>query len=166
MVDILILKNNIDKLIDDLNSKEDTVVVISSIGYIDACLYSILKCYLLENKVTEKLLSSGSGALSSISVRNSLLFSLGLISEEIHNDIKYLCKIRNRFAHNHFSLSFKNKDIVDLCNNFKFIYTVKNGDFEKILFNRIDHIETRIKFIITVVFVKNYLIDVCGKIKK
>ncbi len=67
--------------------------------------------------------------LGTFSARINLAYAFAYISEDVYRDLNTIRMIRNEFAHERGSLTFKDQTIVDKCNNL--IVTRKHGGQEK-----------------------------------
>lgn len=67
-----------------------------------------------------RLFQGDSGPLSTLSAKTKLAYALGSCSKEERNEIDCIRDIRNAFAHALVPLSFKTKEVADMCNLLKF----------------------------------------------
>lgn len=93
--------------------------VLLSTSFIDSCLFSLLKAYLLQSKVTNKLLTQGGGTLGTYSSKCDIAYCLRLINKETYSDLIKIGEIRNIFAHNHLVTNFSSDHISKCCNSLK-----------------------------------------------
>ena len=98
-----------------VTNESDIGGVLILTSYLDSILESILRTRLKGGRTTEKLLKSGSGVLGTFTSRAELCYSLELIDNELFSELKTISEIRNIFAHNHLSASFKDDKISKLC---------------------------------------------------
>ncbi|AUC15844.1 hypothetical protein BTO06_12090 [Tenacibaculum sp. SZ-18] len=90
-------------------SDRGTVLLVASI--LDEWLFEILKSYLIQDKVSEDLLSGFAAPLGTFSSRIKACYSLSLIEKEEFDLIEVIRKIRNEFGHNWQDISFKSPKI-------------------------------------------------------
>ena len=97
--------------------KKPLVAVLLATHFIDSSLEKLLRHNFNKSKTTNDLLQP-SGVLGSLSAKYKIAFCLNLISKKLHDDIGYIAKIRNRFAHTENpQLNFTNDQISDYCRN-------------------------------------------------
>lgn len=103
-----------------LSNESDRGATLMAAAFIDDRLAELIKKYLIKDR--RALLNSlfnFNGALGTFSSRTSLAYCLGLIPEDIYDDINYLRKIRNIFAHSSDLLTFDSDEINSVCHKFK-----------------------------------------------
>lgn len=123
------------KFRESLSRESDRGSALMAAAYIDEKLAELLKKYLIKDKQKViKDLFDFSGALGTFSSRANMAYGLGLIPENIYDDINVLRKIRNDFAHNSDFLTFESEPIKSHCHNFK-SHLLKNVSAKK-KFNR------------------------------
>jgi DNA-binding MltR family transcriptional regulator len=104
----------------ELQEETPRAAVTISGAFLDALLKDLLASFMIEDDkaVSELLGTEGDSApLSDFGARINAAFCLGLITRVEYNDLKYIKKIRNRFAHEMHGYSFDKQQIVDWCNN-------------------------------------------------
>ena len=129
------LRADIQALLDVLNKERDFSIVVVTVGYLDACLGSLLHSSLLRSSVTDQLLEPGRGALGALMARADLAYAMRLIPKEMYQDLIQFAKVRNLFAHHHIELSFSDADVQDACAKLSYLSTLKNGDVDEPLFH-------------------------------
>ncbi len=104
-------------MVDSYHKESDRAAAILAASFLDAYLAQFLKKFMVnDQKVCDELLN-GFGPLSTFSARRECAYAFGHIDEKRRNDIKYITKIRNKFAHNFEMNSFSDTPIPDLCKN-------------------------------------------------
>jgi DNA-binding MltR family transcriptional regulator len=101
--------------------EEENHRVIAIIGgaFLDMTLEHILYNFLVDdNNEIKEILKVNGGALGTYSSRTRMCYCLGLIGKNIHDDLKLVGRIRNKFAHNLYA-SFEDKEIIDWCKKLK-----------------------------------------------
>jgi DNA-binding MltR family transcriptional regulator len=123
-----------DKFYALLNEAEDVSAIVIGVGYIDACLASLLSKRLRKSTVTGELLDSLSGPVGSFWARSSLAYCLGLIDKPMYRDLVALAQLRNDVAHHHFAFDFSAPEVVKHCNELKYAVGLKDSASGKPLF--------------------------------
>jgi hypothetical protein len=158
------LSKDEQKLFNVLNDESDFAVVLISASYLDTSLLSILHNYLKNSKITDKILDSNNGILGTFSSRLDIAYCLDIIDKKTYQDLTIIMNIRNKFAHSHLKVDFKNEEIAKLCEQFHFynmrLTDNKGHELDKnngpLLFSSKN--PPRIKFIVTVSLIVNILL--------
>lgn len=109
------LLNEFDKEIDN-NSDRGLVLICGSI--LDIILEDLLKSFLItKNKIDKDMFTFGQ-PLGNFDAKIKTSFYLGLISDSERSNLSLIRRLRNRFAHEIFDVSFNNNDIENICSNF------------------------------------------------
>lgn len=99
------------------NEKTPLVAVLLATHFIDSSLEKLLRHIFCKSKITNNLLQP-TGILGSFSAKFNIAYSLNILSKEAHNDIKYIARIRNEFAHTEDpQLYFTDDRISAFCHN-------------------------------------------------
>jgi len=98
---------------------------------IDTCLEHMLQSIMVENirisdPIVNKLFDSYQ-PLSTLAAKIDCAYAFGLIDKQTKDDLHYIRKIRNEFAHNIETLSFDDSPIRDWCQE---LSAVKNKEIE------------------------------------
>jgi len=96
-----------------LIQESDRGSVLMAAAFIEDKLGYLLEAFFVENEKVCRQLLKGNGALATFSSKIDLTFLLGLIPENIFNDLHLLRKIRNEFAHTASNISFETPSIKD-----------------------------------------------------
>ena len=108
-----------DRIYDTLDKEKPLLAILLATHLIDAYLERLLRYNFNKSDATNDLMQP-SGILGSLSAKYKIAYCFNLISEITHDDIKYIAKIRNRFAHTeNLQLNFTNDRISDYCRNLK-----------------------------------------------
>ena len=94
--------------------KSDLARVLLSLAFIDLCLASLLKEFLIDGETSKRLLQH-TGVLGAFHARADMAYCLGLIPKGMLQNLRALSEMRNSFAHSHLSLSFDDKDVISHC---------------------------------------------------
>ena len=106
------------KFLNIFQNESDRGAAILAASMLDQKLKTILGEFLIDCKATKLLLEGFNAPIGSLSSRENLAFSLGLISEYEYNDCETIRKIRNEFAHKFdLEFAFSDKKVSSLCNN-------------------------------------------------
>jgi mannitol operon repressor len=105
--------------LEELNKESDRGAALVSAAMLDELLGKIILAFLIENTDTKKLLSGLNAPLGTFSSRIIAAYSLGLISEEEHDECNWLRLVRNEFAH-HVHQKFDDQKVKDICANLRF----------------------------------------------
>ena len=112
------------------SNESDRAVAILAASFLEAYLAQFLKNYMIDDQqVCDDLLINRYGPLATFAARRECAYAFGYIDEKTRNDIKYIAKIRNEFAHNHELNSFADTLIPDLCQNFSTV--IKNAELRE-----------------------------------
>ncbi len=119
-----------------LTSESDRGSVLMAAAFIEDKITQLLENFIINDKKIRKKIFEGSGALATFSSKIDMAFLLGLIPKNILNDLHILRKIRNDFAHNAKSITFKTDYIKDRCNALQVVSKVALRDDSKAYFLR------------------------------
>jgi len=98
--------------------KDDRTIAILGGTFLEMMLEHILLAFLPENNKDVEKLMDYNQPLGSFSNKITIAYCLGLIDEAIKDDLTYIRKIRNEFAHDLYA-SFDNQNIQSWCENLK-----------------------------------------------
>jgi DNA-binding MltR family transcriptional regulator len=93
-------------------SESDRSAVIVGAAFLDTLLEHILISFLVDDETEAKTLLRSDGPLGTYGNRARMAYCLGLIPKIVHNDLRLVGKIRNKFAHE-LRASFDSQDIGD-----------------------------------------------------
>lgn len=119
------------RLFELLNEADDLPTIVVGVGFIDACVASLLSKYFLESSVAERLLYSNSGGLASFATRADVAYVCGLISKVMYQDLKQMAELRNLVAHHHFALDFNSADVANHCAALQYARSLRVGDTDE-----------------------------------
>jgi DNA-binding MltR family transcriptional regulator len=108
------------RFIDDVQKEPDRSVPIIAVAFLDDVLGKLLEAYFIDNKKLVRQLLEYPGSLSNFAARVDVAHCLGLIPAKSYEDIIQIKKIRNKFSHSHYPISFDNHNIVDMCKKLNF----------------------------------------------
>lgn len=106
------LSENTPKVIEYLQKESDRGCALVSVAFLDDVLRRLLLESLREGKTTKELLK---GELATIDSRMKMAYVLGHIDRNEYNNLKIICRIRNKFAHFYDEIDFKEDKISKLC---------------------------------------------------
>jgi len=119
-----------DRMVNFYSKESDRASAILAASFLDAYLAQFLKEFMINDQQACDELLNGYGPLATFSARRECAYIFGYIDEDMRNDIKYIAKIRNEFAHNHEMTSFKETPIPDLCQNLTTASSVKGPRYQ------------------------------------
>jgi DNA-binding MltR family transcriptional regulator len=112
------LSAQMHQLNDVLNKSGTLQCVLLGAAFVDHCLASLLRKYLVDGETSTGMLQPGR-ALGDYAARRQLCYCLGLITKSVSEDIERIGQVRNLFAHRLFDISFDNDEVIKLCNGFR-----------------------------------------------
>lgn len=92
----------------------DRTVAIMESASLELILMALLKSYMRRDRVVGRLFEPF-GPLSTLSGKIDCAYALRLINKKTREDLTYIRKIRNKFAHNMAPLSFSDSQIHEWC---------------------------------------------------
>lgn len=119
-----------------LLSESDRGCVLMAAAFIEDKITQLLETYMVHDTTIQKKIFEGNGALATFSSKIDISFLLGLIPKNIYNDLGILRKLRNDFAHNAKSITFKTDYIKDRCNALQIVSKVALRNDTKAYFLR------------------------------
>lgn len=119
-----------------LSQESDRGSVLMAAAFIEDKLGQLLESFFVDNKKVRERILKGNGPLATFSTKIDLAFLLGLIPENILNDLHKLRKIRNEFAHNASPLNFETPSIKDRTNSLSVLGTALLRDKTRLYFLR------------------------------
>lgn len=117
-----------------LNEAQDVSMIVVAVGYLDACLASLLAKHFQKGSVSDGLLDSRTGPLGSFSARARLAYALGLIAKSMYQDLQVLAELRNEVAHHHFALEFSEPSVSSQCDQLRYVAELKDATSGQIIF--------------------------------
>lgn len=118
-------------ILEELTQSSDRTKVILGSAILEELLERLLKKhFILNTKLTEEVFEP-SAFLGSFSSKIKISFLLGLISQEMFDDLEIIRELRNKFAHRIHQSSLLDQSATSLCNNFKFVKKIISTDWRK-----------------------------------
>jgi len=152
------LSDDGQKFLDILNEEADLAVVIIGTSYLDACLGALLHRFFVEGSTADRLLDVQGGALGSFQARADACYVLGIINKPLYQDLVTISKIRNQFAHHHLALNFDLPAVAELCTDFRYVGSLRQGNMNKPLDLTNWMTSARNQFILTAVMISQRLL--------
>ncbi|WP_449258262.1 MltR family transcriptional regulator [Chlorobium limicola] len=118
------MNNDLEQLVEfsklfDYEHDNERDIVIVGCAFIEELIKETLRESLIQDdEEITKLISESTGSLPGLIQRARLLYLLGVIPKLVFEDLKYIAKIRNHFAHN-MQASFSDNKVAQLCRNLK-----------------------------------------------
>jgi len=103
------------KAMSAISHETEMVCVVMSATLIDHALGAILKKYFFTSSSTSDKLLKPSGTIGSLQAKVDVLYCLGLLSETGKDNIEFIARIRNKFAHSLDDASFEDPEICEWC---------------------------------------------------
>jgi DNA-binding MltR family transcriptional regulator len=146
------------KFLDVLNKSSDLGVVLVATSYLDAAVGALLHKFLIESRVSDKLLDVRGGPLGTFTARSDAAYALALIDKPLYQDLTKIAEIRNAFAHHHLELDFRDSAVASLCSQLKYAEPLfdKAPDLEQVMKQVMTQMRDR--FVITVVVISQRLL--------
>jgi DNA-binding MltR family transcriptional regulator len=163
---------NIDELTEDLkkiyrvfNDESDLACVLIGTSYLSELLANIIEANFIKTSITGKLFDPQRGLIGQFSARADLAYCLGLISKNYYQDLGFISKIRNSFAHKHLKLDFSDQIVIENCEKLKAWRILQHGDEEPIKLTKEQmRVQARNKFNLSITVIGQRLhVDVLSK---
>jgi len=100
------------------DEKNDRAIAIVGATFLDTLLEHILWAFLVDDDKEVKELLRSDQSLGTFSGRIRMVYCLGLIYKPVRDDLDYVRRIRNKFAHT-LDISFEDQQVKDWCQNLK-----------------------------------------------
>ena len=113
------LLKDYNEILELYHNESDRAAAILAAAFLEDCLGNYLKSILIKDPIVDEMFDNN-GALSNLDSKYKMLFALGKLSRNNVNDIKYIKKIRNYFAHCPKGVTFETDKIKDWCSNIYF----------------------------------------------
>lgn len=145
------------KFFEELEGESDRGAAVVGAAMLDDCLRELLEAFLINrpNEV-QKFLGSKThwhAPLGTFSARIRGTYYLGLLPEEVYNDLMIVRNIRNTFAHGWRDLCFSSKEVRCECKKLKLVKSIGSG----MLLDSAAKENKRSLFLITVSFLASML---------
>ncbi len=101
-----------------LDFETDRGCCLMAAAYLEYQIENILKKKLVDKPSMHERLFDFNGPLGTFSSKIEMSYAIGLIGPKVKQDLLLLKKIRNEFAHHRKLLSFSDKPICDIAENF------------------------------------------------
>jgi len=101
-----------------LRQESERGQVLISAGFLEKQLKDVLLGFMIDNPQTRGLVEGANAPLGTFDARIEACYALGLITEDEHNDLILIRRIRNEFAH-HIDTSFETLSVVSRCSQLR-----------------------------------------------
>jgi Domain of unknown function (DUF5076)/Mannitol repressor len=108
------------KIVKLFHAESDRAAAVLAGSFLETYLGNCLQFYLVDH-LSVRDLFRGFGPLATFSARIGVAFAVGLLTEEMRSDLKYIKDIRNHFAHHPDETSFDVSPVRDICKNFSLV---------------------------------------------
>lgn len=112
----LVSITNYSKIVRLYHGESDRAAAILAGSFAESFLEKFLKACMIDDLVVEELFQ-GYSPLSTFSARIACGYAFGSIGPGIKNDLTYIRKVRNHFAHHPAETSFEVSPVRELCAN-------------------------------------------------
>lgn len=109
---------SIDQIAKDLKKETDRAAAVLAGALLESQLETLLRKNMINHGEVNNLFENF-GPLGTFASKSSIALTLGIIPEDVFNELKYIRKIRNAFAHNLFTSGFDKSPIIDFVKNLK-----------------------------------------------
>ena len=109
------MTSEFEKLYEELGQESDRAVATLAVALLDELLSRLLCGYLIQDEQVVNSLIEGNGSLATFAAKIDMCYVLGLINKAERHDLHLIRKIRNEFAHNLWTASFKTAPIEMRC---------------------------------------------------
>lgn len=96
------------------HAETDRAAAVLAGSYVESYLGDCLRYSLINHESTDKLFKNA-GPLETFAARVNLAFALGLMTERMKSNFRFIIKIRNHFAHHPAETSFTVSPVRDWC---------------------------------------------------
>lgn len=134
----------------EIRFESDRGAMLVGAAFIDDALYALLKAAFVDPATAVKRVLEYPGPCSALSARADVALATGAIGSEMHDDIRRIAKMRNRFAHDPRRATFKQPEVVESCKQFNVIRSMARSGTQM-------SISARTEFLITVAVIVNKL---------
>ncbi|MEI7993715.1 MAG: MltR family transcriptional regulator [Methylococcaceae bacterium] len=104
----------------ELKGESDRAAAIVGTSVLETHLEQLLTKAMIDHKKVPDIFK-GYAPLSTLSAKINISYFLGLIPTDLYEDLDYIRKIRNDFAHEHGPISFKDQSLADKVKKLKCI---------------------------------------------
>ena len=126
------------------HNESDRAAAVLATSYLEQILEEHIRESLIDDPFVDELFI-GYGPLSTFSAKISIAYGFGLIPKWMKQDMTFIRKIRNHFAHHPFEVSFTSSPARDLCANLSMAKPIPDSEGAT---NK--EREPRLQFLITV----------------
>lgn len=114
-IDLTILDYN--RIVDSFHSESDRAAAVLAGSFLEHFLSKFLRSLIIKEMPEKEIneLFESAGPFSDFKQRYEVAYAFGLIPSDVRNDIKYIAKIRNHFAHHPLDAKFDSQPVSDFC---------------------------------------------------
>jgi DNA-binding MltR family transcriptional regulator len=102
------------ELVETYHAESDRAAAVLAGSFLEEFLGQFLRQFLAKEPEVEPLFGHY-GPLGTFAARIDLAFAMGLIYREVWQDLHYIRKVRNHFAHHPLDTSFESSPVRDWC---------------------------------------------------
>ncbi|MFC2173854.1 MltR family transcriptional regulator [Acidobacteriota bacterium] len=104
---------------DEFHESSDRIVAIVGAAYLDSMLETLFRAAFIDDPDDVDNLLQPDAPLGSNGSRIRLAYCMGLITQDMRDDLKLIARIRNKFAHDFTVKRFDTSPIRDYCSSLK-----------------------------------------------
>ncbi len=108
-----------NELVKHFHNESDRSSAIVLASFLEVCLEQYLMSFMVDDPKVEELFE-GSGTLSTFKSCIDTAYAFGFITSQIRDDLTYIRKLRNHFAHHPDVISFSSSPVCDWCKELSF----------------------------------------------
>jgi DNA-binding MltR family transcriptional regulator len=108
-----------NKLVEHFHKESDRSAAIVLASFLEVCLEKYLMSFMIDDSQVQKIFDDH-GPLSSLSACIDCAYAFGLIDVKTKQDLTFIRKIRNHFAHHPDVASFADSPVSDWCKELSF----------------------------------------------
>lgn len=109
------------------HEESDRAAVVLAGGFVESYIAKFIRSHMIDSKEVDSLFE-GFGPFSTYAQRVQTAFAFGLISKMQKDDLVYIGKIRNLFAHHPLKASFTDQQVSSWCGNLSTANLFPNDD--------------------------------------
>jgi DNA-binding MltR family transcriptional regulator len=110
-------QRSFQEFLEPFQSETDRAAALLAAAMLDDKLREILESFLLDSKISRRLLDSPNAALRGFSSRIDAAYALGFLDDAEYKELHIVRDIRNDFAHSWRTLTFETQSVRDRVRN-------------------------------------------------
>ena len=114
-------EEQINNTFDEIFKQTDRASALVSSALLEELLERLLLVFFMDYNKIKRDLFDGMAPLSTMNAKINIAYYLGLIEQDIFEDLTFIRKIRNDFAHSFETITFETQRIKDRCIQLKWL---------------------------------------------